>query len=80
LKLAVEGPAAWALDRTVTLGDERMSSMMRKHLAGVLVSGFALAATVSTEAPKSRATSRTFWPAAKASKASRFSSSAVTGA
>jgi formylglycine-generating enzyme required for sulfatase activity len=58
--MAVDGSAAWALDRTVTLGDERMSSMMRKRLAGVLVSGllgsgFALAATASAEAQVVRA-------------------------
>jgi formylglycine-generating enzyme required for sulfatase activity len=56
--MAADGSAAWAVDRTVTQGDERMSSMWRKQVAGALVSASVLAAAAPVEAQVVRAWGR----------------------
>ena len=53
--MAVDGSAVWAVDRTVTQGDERMSSMWRKQVAGALVSASVLAVVAPVEAQVVRA-------------------------
>jgi alpha-tubulin suppressor-like RCC1 family protein len=53
--MAVDGSAVWAVDRSVTQGDERMSSMWRKQVAGALVSVSALAMVAPVEAQVVRA-------------------------
>jgi formylglycine-generating enzyme required for sulfatase activity/alpha-tubulin suppressor-like RCC1 family protein len=56
--MAVDGSAVWAVDRTVTQGDERMSSMWRKQVAGALVSAAVLAVAAPVEAQVVRAWGR----------------------
>jgi formylglycine-generating enzyme required for sulfatase activity len=56
--MAVDGSAVWAVDRTVTQGDERMSSMWRKQVAGALVSMSVLAVAAPVEAQVVRAWGR----------------------
>jgi formylglycine-generating enzyme required for sulfatase activity/alpha-tubulin suppressor-like RCC1 family protein len=56
--MAVDGSAVWAVDRSVTHGDERMSIMWRKQVAGALVSASVLTVAAPVEAQVVRAWGR----------------------
>jgi hypothetical protein len=57
-KETADGSAVWAVDRSVTQGDEWMSSMWRKRVAGVMVSASVLAVAAPVEAQVVRAWGR----------------------